>query len=60
MERTRLQYKYAVACCTPSCDWHEDHVSLYVARVAGQQHQREHAGHKAVIFPPGEEQKITA
>ncbi len=59
-ERRGLQYKYVVACCTPSCAWHEDHESLYVARVAGHQHQREYAGHKAVVFPPGEQQRITA
>jgi hypothetical protein len=60
MDRRQVAYKYMVACCTPGCDWHEEHESLYVARVASQQHQRETAGHKAVVFPPGEEQKIAA
>ncbi len=51
---------FTVACCSPDCKWKERYESQYVAKLVGQQHQREHVGHKAVVFPPGEEQEIAA
>jgi hypothetical protein len=43
---------YTVACCTPGCNWEKECRVQDDARLAGEQHEREHDGHLAYLFPP--------
>ncbi len=43
---------YTIACCTPGCAWEQEHTRHEDARHAGDQHEREHVGHLAYLFPP--------